>query len=221
MTQRESITSEQLFHYLKQEVKREELVWPAETAWEMVLGAILVQNTSWTNTILALEKVKKATAYDPEQLLDMELEAIQALIYSAGFYRNKSKAVQGFLQWMAAYDFSFERVKAHFNTSAALRKELLSLHGIGPETADVLLLYLFERPAFIADAYARRLYQALGCQAATSYPKLKHFVEETTALTLEDWQVFHLLILEYGKEYFRGKGPYRSPLTDKYQIRCG
>ncbi|MDO4680798.1 MAG: deoxyribonuclease I [Aerococcus sp.] len=214
---RQAIHSKDLYHLLRDKHPANGH-WPAETPWEMMLGSFLVQNTTWMNTKKSLNQLREATGFDPATIASLDKDTLIQLIYSSGFHQNKSQLIHYFFTWLGEYDFDLERIKQDLGTQEPLRERLLSFRGIGLETADVLLLYAFEEPAFIADNYARKLYRTLECPAADSYDHLKAFVEDSTTLTVPEWQQFHIQILDYGKRYLKGKPPYQEPLSEQYYI---
>ena len=115
--------------------------WPAETPIEMMLGAILVQNTNWNNADIALSRLKEKLLL-MRTILKMPLESLQQVIRSSGFYKNKAKAIQALLLWLNQHHFDYSSIAKLYGDS--LRKELLTIRGIGEETADVLIVYIFK-----------------------------------------------------------------------------
>lgn len=182
--------------------------WPADSKAEIICGAILIQNTNWRNADRAVANLRDATAFDPQALYQLPLEKIQELVRPAGFYKNKSLAVQTIFQWLAQFDFDYARVSAQFGSQ--LRKELLGLHGIGQETADVLRVYVFNQSTFISDKYARTLCAHLGAGNFDNYQALAHHCRLDDSFTVADAQDFHGLIDEFGKQYFRGKDHFNN-----------
>lgn len=176
--------------------------WPHENKTEIVVGAILVQNTNWSNVDKALNNLRPITHFDPAQLLQINTPDLQELIRPAGFYRNKEKALRTILTWLQEFDFNYEAITKHYGTD--LRKHLLSLRGIGQETADVLLTFVFDQARFISDNYARRLMTHLGIPNLTNYQSLAKQCYLDSHFSVKDAQDFHGLILEFGKRYFRG-----------------
>ncbi|MDO4670965.1 MAG: deoxyribonuclease I [Aerococcus sp.] len=214
---RQGIDSKALYQLLRQRHPVDGH-WPADTPFEMILGAFLVQNTTWTNTEKSLARLREATAFDPKKIAQLDKETLIRLIYSSGFHQNKSQLIHAFFTWLVKYDSDVMVIKQAFGSMKALREHLLSFRGIGPETADVLLLYAFDEPVFIADRYAQKLYQTLDAPSAGGYDELKQFVEATTTLTVPEWQQFHIQILDYGKAYLKGKPPYQEPLSKDYYL---
>lgn len=191
--------------------------WPGNSKWEIILGAFLVQNTTWTNTEKALTRLQAETSLQPKQILSLNQEELIALIFSAGFHQSKSILILKFFTWLHSYDFDLKKIQAAYPDTQALRNKLLSFKGIGEETADVLLLYIFDRPVFIADNYARKLFLGLKFQPAAKYRLLKEAIEAAGKdLSLIDYQKFHAAIIAFGKINLRGPGPHNHPFFDRY-----
>jgi len=135
--------------------------WPADTPFEVCVGAILTQNTAWTNVEKAICALKQAGIMTPATLHDSDPEQLARLIRPAGYFNLKSRRLKDFTTWLDVnHQGSLERM---FTVDwQKLRVELLQVRGIGPETADSILLYAGDRPTFVVDAYTRRLFQRLG-----------------------------------------------------------
>ncbi|RIL75985.1 endonuclease III domain-containing protein [Staphylococcus cohnii] len=188
--------------------------WPAESKIEVILGAILVQNTNWRNAAYALEQLKVKTEFDPEQILNLKLESLQTIIKSSGFYKNKARTILNILAWLECFDFDYQAVRSYYQHQ--LRNALLEVKGIGSETADVLLVYIFEEVAFIPDSYTRRIYKKLGYANTESYEKLKQHIQLPETFTNKDANEFHALLDNFGKNYFNGKNEKKYTLLDTY-----
>ena len=186
--------------------------WPADGVYEIMVGAVLTQNAAWNNVARSLDALKSANALDPHVLAGMDGERLQELIRPSGFYRNKSRALREVSHWYVNR-CGARPAGADGVDDESLRAELLSLFGIGGETADDLLLYVFGRRAFIADTYARRLFTFLGYQVPTGYPafhKTFNPIVLDTNLNVDDLKEFHGLIDEYGKKYRNDDAKARS-----------
>ena len=177
--------------------------WPADNDIEMMLGAILVQNTRWRNAEIALNQIKEHTHFNPNHILELSIETLQSLIHSSGFYKSKSLTIKTLLTWLARHHFNYQEINERYK--GELRKELLSLKGIGSETADVLLVYIFGRIVFIPDSYTRKIYDKLGYENTKSYDQLKKVVTLPNHFTNQDANEFHALLDVFGKHYFRDK----------------
>ncbi|RII29470.1 MAG: endonuclease [Geobacter sp.] len=179
--------------------------WPAETPFEVCVGAILTQNTAWTNVEKAVRALKQANVLDPAGLRDIGQERLAQLIRPAGYFNVKSQRLKDFIGWLQAkFDGSLEQMFA--NDWQGLRNELLEVRGIGPETCDAILLYAGQKPTFVVDAYTRRLFNRLGLLSINSG------YEETRALFMENlpadvplYNEYHALIVEHCKQFCRKK----------------
>lgn len=175
--------------------------WPADSKQQIIIEAILIQNTTELNATRASQLIRAASNYDLQVLVDMPKENLEELVRPAGFMKNKSKAIQEVASWYLAHEENPTKIVQQYGSS--LRKVLLSLHGVGPETADVLMAYIFDQPQFIADKYARTLFTQLGINDLTDYKSLAILLAELPQpFTFADAQEFHGLIDEFGKQYF-------------------
>lgn len=184
--------------------------WTARSDLEYVCGAILVQNTAWTNVRRALAALHGATAFDPRRLLALDEEDLTALVRPAGFMRAKSRALRAYARWSLGDD---GRAACGLGDDA-LREALLALPGIGPETADVVALMVYRRPRFIFDAYGRRLLRQAGyaVERDWGYERARRALEPAVAragLSTPDLVRFHELILEAGRRA-RAAGGWKS-----------
>ena len=164
--------------------------WQSDNKIEDLVSTILIQRTTEKNAKLALAGLMDVMTV--EEILALPLEELQERIRPAGFFKQKSQTIKGLLIWLREVG-GFE-VLSKIGTEE-LRKQLLELKGIGPETADVLLLYLFDRPVFISDEYARRLFRRLGFGNFDTYNEM-HAVYGNVleALTLKQCQEIHAVI---------------------------
>lgn len=175
--------------------------WPADSKQQIIIEAILIQNTTELNATRASQLIRAASNYDLQVLVNIPKENLEELVLPAGFMKNKSKAIQEVASWYLAHEENPAKIVQQYGSS--LRKVLLSLHGVGPETADVLMAYIFDQPQFIADKYARTLFTQLGINDLTDYKSLAILLAELPQpFTFADAQEFHGLIDEFGKQYF-------------------
>lgn len=175
--------------------------WTADSKQQIIIEAILIQNTTELNATRASQLIKVASNYNLQVLVNMPKENLEELVHPAGFMKNKSKAIQEVASWYLAHEENPAKIVQQYGSS--LRKVLLSLHGVGPETADVLMAYIFDQPQFIADKYARTLFTQLGINDLTDYKSLALLLAELPQpFTFADAQEFHGLIDEFGKQYF-------------------
>lgn len=188
--------------------------WPAEDAFEMMLGAILIQHTAWPNASRAIENLRGAGRLAPEPLAGTALERLSDLIRPAGVHNVKARRMRSFVRWYRSSG-EYRALSAH--PTPELRRSLLSVHGIGPETADDILVYAFRRPVFVVDAYARRLFRRYGlANGGERYADLKHRVESAFPGDTAALGELHALIVEHGKRTCRPK-----PLCDACCLREG
>jgi len=157
---------------------------------EIIIGAILTQNTSWKNVEKALENLKREKALNFKAIRGMPIEKLRDLIKPAGFYRQKSVYLKEFVS-------RFPGIKHLENIN---RNELLKVKGIGKETADAILLYALDRLEFVVDAYTKRLLQRLW-NIKSSYEEIKELFEENLPKDLEIYKEFHALIDTHAKEF--------------------
>ncbi len=133
--------------------------WPGDTPFEIMTGAILTQNTAWSNVERAIDALDRAGALEARPMLALPERKLAALIRPAGYFNVKSRRLRNYCHWYLTQG-GYEGLATQ--ETAQLRQSLLSVNGIGPETADDILLYAFERPVFVVDAYTRRLVTRLG-----------------------------------------------------------
>jgi endonuclease III related protein len=135
--------------------------WPADTAFEVIVGAYLTQNTSWTNVERALTNLRAAEALSVAGIRSIRLAKLERLIRPSGYFRQKAKRLKTFVAFLNRnYDGSLEKLFSQ--PTGKLREELLELNGVGPETADSILLYAGNHPVFVVDAYTRRILERHG-----------------------------------------------------------
>ncbi len=177
--------------------------WPADTPFEMCAGAILTQNTSWKNVERAIAGLKKLNLMTASAIARTAPDVLEQVIKSSGSYRQKARRLRLFAQFvLESYGGRVEQMRGvHVDT---LRRELLSIHGIGPETADSILLYACDKPVFVADAYSRRIFGRLGVAPGdTGYGALKSMVEGRLRADAPMYNRLHALLVEFGKQLCR------------------
>ena len=165
--------------------------------FEICVGAILTQNTAWPNVERALFQLQKLNILSPQQILDSKIDSIQQAVRPAGYYNQKAKKLKVFAEFYIS-----------LKGKTPTRQQLLELWGVGPETADSMLLYAFKVPTFVVDAYTKRILCHLGlCDSNTSYDEVKSLFEKTLKPDLKVYQEFHALLVEHAKRYYY-KRPY-------------
>ncbi|MBC6309068.1 endonuclease [Listeria sp. FSL L7-1582] len=169
--------------------------WPAETDFEMMMGAILVQNTNWKNVESAFANLDGLL--EPALMRDMPVEELAQRIRPSGYFNQKAIKIKAFLVWFEQYDFDITEVKAL--PFSRLRMELLAVHGIGPETADCMLAYAFDKPILVIDAYTRRVFGRLGYVVPKKYDAFREMLERDLPNELLVLQEFHALLVMHCK----------------------
>ncbi|MGD2278534.1 MAG: endonuclease III domain-containing protein [Candidatus Omnitrophota bacterium] len=179
--------------------------WPAASRFEVILGAVLTQNTAWTNVEKAIGRLKRNKLMSPEKIAAIGEEKLSGLIRSAGYHRVKAgrlKAVSRFI--MAESGSSLSKLKKE--NTIELREKLLKVKGVGPETADSILVYALQKPVFVVDAYTRRIFSRHGLvQKNASYGDIQVMVHENFKEDHMFFNQFHALLVETGKRYCKKK----------------
>ncbi len=175
--------------------------WPADSKFEVIVGAILTQNTNWKNVERALNNLKRAGVLDPDSILAAHHERLATWLRPSGYFNIKSKRLRNICGWLVN-NGGFRELQQM--RTPALRNALLSVHGVGRETADDILLYAFNRPVFIIDAYTRRIFSRLGfIQGNEDYDVIRRLFESNMARRLSDYKEYHALIVLHGKTVCR------------------
>lgn len=184
--------------------------WPAESPFEVCVGAILTQNTAWSNVEKAITALKKANLMSPSALHEVSHEALAVLIRPAGYFNLKSRRLKDFVGWLfERHHDSLERLFT--GDVPELRAELLTVRGIGPETCDSILLYAGGRLSFVVDAYTRRLFQRLGIlPEKATYDQIRTLFMEHLPAEVIIYNEYHALIVEQCKQFCR-KQPRCQP----------
>jgi len=181
--------------------------WPGETPFEVMVGAVLTQNTNWQNVERAIRNLRQADLLDPHALAGVPVEELEELIRPAGYFRVKARRLRSLLDFLIErYDGSLE---AMFQTPLdALRRELLGVHGIGPETADSILLYAGGLPSFVVDAYTHRVFSRHGwIDFDADYHQIQDYIQGEIPQEAPLYNEFHALLVRLGKEYCRKSNP--------------
>lgn len=177
--------------------------WPGDTPFEIAVGAILTQNTNWANVEKAIDNLKAANALNPKRLMEMPVEKLALLIRPAGYFNIKAKRLKAFVEFlMNNYKGSMKKMRQEETNS--LRKKLLSVNGIGPETADSILLYALDKPVFVIDAYTRRVlsrHKIMDFNA--SYDEYQRLFHEELDEDVSLFNEYHALFVKVGKEFCR------------------
>ena len=202
--------------------------WPAKMRFEVIVGAYLTQNTAWRNVELATNNLRRARMISPSALHRAKVSTLEQLIRPSGYYRQKAANLKAFVQYLYT-NYSGSLSNLFRRATPTLRRELLSLPGVGPETADCILLYAANRPVFVVDVYARRLFFRHGLvRQDSSYAEIQSLVESQFAALpgrsasdlTQKFNEFHALIVEVGKHHCRKEArcqncPLQSCLPDE------
>ena len=200
--------------------------WPGDTPFEVIVGAILTQNTAWTNVEKAIANIKQAGALGPERLRKMPRARLARLIRPSGYYNIKAKRLKSFLDF--PHNEYGGSVKRMFREGAeVLREKLLAVNGIGPETADSILLYAGGVPTFVVDAYTKRILSRHALlDGNEKYEEVKQLFETNLPRDAQLYNEFHAQIVNVGKNYCRRKPhcdncPLRGTLDRKTERKIG
>jgi endonuclease-3 related protein len=179
--------------------------WPGDSPFEVIIGAILTQSSAWTNVEKAINNLKSADALSPEAILNLSLEQLAQLIRPSGYDNAKAVKLKSLVGWL---DTNYQN---DLNTLSAvdtgtLRSLLLSVHGIGNETADSILLYALGKPVFVIDAYTKRIISRIGLiSAESSYFEYQQFFIGKLPVDLQLFNEYHALLVRLGKKACRKK----------------
>jgi endonuclease-3 related protein len=171
--------------------------WPADEPFEVMVGAILTQNTSWKNVERAIANLSAAKVLGAAKILQMQPEQLAELIRPSGYFNVKAQRLRHFCHWYVEAG-EFENLR--LLDTERLRRALLDVNGIGRETADDMLLYAFERPVFVIDAYTKRLYSRLGISEESDYETLRLMTEAEFSGDIKTLNELHALIVSQGKD---------------------
>ncbi len=175
--------------------------WPAQSPFEVMVGAVLTQNTAWTNVERALERLTARIPLHPQAILDLPLDELARLLQPSGYFNVKARRLRVFCEGFVAQG-GMDRLAAL--ETGELRRRLLAMVGIGPETADDMLLYAFARPVFVVDAYTRRVFARLGLLAGhEGYETIRAEFEFALGPEVPLYNEYHALIVRHGKDVCR------------------
>ncbi len=173
--------------------------WPAETHYEVMLGAVLTQNTNWKNVELAIDNLDGTL--EPDYIHNIEIDQLRELIRPSGFYNQKAQCLKDLTAWFYKYDFSVDNIKSQ--DMPKIRRELLEIKRIGHETADSILLYAFDSPVFIIDSYTRRIFNRVGLNTPRKYDDFRLLIEDglrQSECLVDLYKEYHGLLVTHAKE---------------------
>jgi len=172
--------------------------WPGDSPWEICTGAVLTQNTSWNNVEKAIALMKSAGALDPRVVVELPVAKLEELIRPSGFFRIKTHRLRNMAAWWLDNVRNSKLKPGH--SAAEWRHRLLEVNGIGPETADSILLYCFNQPVFVIDAYTKRIAaRHFGADPEISYHELQKLFMENLPVSPELFNEYHALLVRNAK----------------------
>ncbi|MEK6528868.1 MAG: endonuclease III domain-containing protein [Nitrospirota bacterium] len=197
--------------------------WPGDTPFEVAVGAILTQNTNWGNVEKAINNLKKQKALNAVALQKMPDKKLALLIKPAGYYNIKTKRLKNFLNFFVNH-FKGDMNRMKKEITLCLREKLLGVNGIGPETADSILLYALEKPIFVIDAYTKRIlarHKLVSKKA--DYHEMQELFHNNLPKNTKLYNEYHALFVKLGKDYCKTKPrceecPMQSLLNSKERI---
>jgi endonuclease-3 related protein len=179
--------------------------WPGQSVLEIIVGAVLTQNTNWTNVEKAIGNLKAAESLSLEKLYEMDTPELAQLIRPAGYYNLKAKRLKNLINFLID-DFDGRLCEPGALDTESLREKLLSIKGIGPETADSILLYAFEKLVFVVDAYTARVaVRHRLIEPAAGYEMLRDLFQSNLPQETKLFNEYHALLVRVGKEFCRPK----------------
>jgi len=175
--------------------------WPGDTPFEVMVGAVLTQNTNWSNVEKAINNLKAANLLTPEKLNTLSTKELAELIRPAGYFNIKARRLQNLVRWFCAeYDAQIDCLQEL--TVDRLRAELLSINGVGRETADSIILYALEKPTFVVDTYTYRILSRHHLiDPESDYEQIKEYCEMNVTSEIAIFNEFHALFVRLGKDY--------------------
>lgn len=192
--------------------------WPGRTPFEVTIGAILTQNTAWTNVEKAIKNLKRKGLLNPKGIREITAQQLASLIRPSGYYNIKAKRVKNFL------DFLFSKYRGNLKNMLKkntynLRKELLNVKGIGQETADSILLYALNKPVFVVDAYTKKILLCLGLiERCATYNQIQDYFMNNLPKFSRLFNEFHALFVRLGKDFCRKSLCQLCPLKTKKRL---
>ena len=189
--------------------------WPGDGPFETIIEAILTQNTNWKNVEKAIANLAGNNCLSPEKLRNLDVETLAGLIRPAGYFNQKSQRLKGFIDWLFEKHHGSVESLTGLPTST-LREQLLSLKGIGPETADSICLYAFDKPLFVVDTYTARIFGRHGfLEPGCGYQEIQELFHGGLEHDTQLFNEYHALIVQLGKEHCKRKPICKGcPLED-------
>ncbi len=179
--------------------------WPAPEPFEIIVGAILTQSAAWNNVEKAIANLKSAKALSPKALRRLPLDKVSSLVYPCGYYNAKALKLRSFAHWLGQY-YNDDLNKLFGVNIDSLRQQLLSVHGIGQETADSIILYAANKPAFVIDAYTQRIVKRIGLAPnSNNYTAYQTLFMQHLPKDVRLFNEYHALLVCLGKDVCRSQ----------------
>lgn len=179
--------------------------WPAQMPFEVMVGAILTQNTAWANVEKAIDNLKLARCLTPRKIRDISLSRLARLIRPSGYYNIKAERLKAFINFLFEKYHGSPQLMFKTNLSR-LRQELLNVKGIGPETADSILLYAANKPIFVVDAYTKRILERHHIlDGKINYDEVQNIFMHNLEPRVKLFNEFHALLVRLGKDFCKKK----------------
>lgn len=191
--------------------------WPAQTRFEVIVGAVLTQNTSWTNAATAIANLRTAGALSARSIRELPQEELAAILRPAGYFNSKARKLRAVAEHLGRYGDDLDAV-FRSKPLPELREEFLSIYGVGPETADSILLYAGGLPTFVVDAYTKRILGRLDLMPAdNSYNAVRDFFQDALRPDPQLFNEFHALLVTHARNSCRKHEPQcaRCPLLER------
>src|SRR5579859_949461 len=192
--------------------------WPAQSRFEVIVGAYLTQNTNWANVEKAIANLRRARAMGLEAMRDLPLKKLEQLIRPSGYFRQKAQRLKTFIAFLdKQYGGSLDEMFSQ--PTAKLREELFALNGVGPETADSILLYAGNHPVFVVDAYTRRILDRHGIlPEKTNYEEIRELFQRSLAQVGERQELKSPVVKANLESGFRGAAHPPSPMSTATRV---
>jgi len=181
--------------------------WPAKTRFEVIVGAMLTQNTSWSNVEKAIHNLRRDKLLTLRSLSKAQIKDIASAIKPSGYFNIKAKRLKNLLNYIKE-EYNGSLAKMASKDTLSLREKLLSVNGVGPETADSILLYAFNKPVFVVDAYTKRIFSRLNIVPANAtYEEIQKIFLNNLDKSAPLYNEYHALIVKLGKDYCHKSKP--------------
>ena len=190
--------------------------WPGDNPFEIAVGAILTQNTNWGNVEQAIQNLKEHAVFSVDGIYGLSVRELASLIKPAGYFNVKAQRLRSFLEFLSN-DYHGRMTNMMLEDADHLRARLLQVHGIGPETADSILLYALEKPLLVIDAYTKRVLSRHGIMASEkSYDEFQALFHNSLKRDVRQYNEYHALFVRVGKTFCKKSKPLceKCPLND-------